>query len=389
MRQVLRSFALAVAGLVTALSGGGLHAEPPAAPAAPPAVRDVGALLAPLVERHKVPALCGGIVVGPRLGAAGVAGVRRRGFPERATLDDRWHLGSCTKAMTATLCAMLDAEGKLSLDATLEKALGAATFKRLGGHDGWRTATIEGLLRHRAGAPANLDVGGLWGRLWRRNGSAREQREQLLEGLLPQAPGPTTAFVYSNAGYAIAGLCCERAVDQPYEALMAKRLFAPLGITSAGFGAPGVEGRADEPRGHTSDGKPIEPGPQADNPPSVAPAGTLHMTLADWARFAGLHLEAAQGRSKLLTKAQAQRLHAPPAGVEPAYAAGWMVMDRAWGGRVLTHSGSNTMWFCVAWLAPEKGFGVLVCVNEAGEHAQKAADEAAWALIQDHLSANR
>jgi hypothetical protein len=42
------------------------------------------------------------------------------------------------------------------------------------------------------------------------------------------------------------------------------------------------------------------------------------------------------------------------------------------------------MWFCVAWLAPEKGFGVLVATNQGGDAAQKAADEAASALIQAH-----
>src|SRR5687768_17406131 len=78
-----------------------------APPAAPPAPRDVSHLLAPLVAKHGVPALAGGIVVGPELVAAGSDGVRRRGFPERVTLSDRWHLGSCTKAMTATLCALL------------------------------------------------------------------------------------------------------------------------------------------------------------------------------------------------------------------------------------------------------------------------------------------
>lgn len=56
---------------------------------------------------------------------------------------------------------------------------------------------------------------------------------------------------------------------------------------------------------------------------------------------------------------------------------------------MLTHSGSNTAWFCVVWMAPEKGFAVVVCTNEGREPAPKACDEAAWALIQDHLAARR
>ena len=48
---------------------------------------------------------------------------------------------------------------------------------------------------------------------------------------------------------------------------------------------------------------------------------------------------------------------------------------------MLTHNGSNTMWFCVTWLAPEKGFAVLVTTNVGGDEAGKATDEAAAALI--------
>src|SRR2546421_8863271 len=46
-----------------------------------------------------------------RIIAQGAAGVRKRGTGQRITFDDRFHLGSCTKAMTATLVAMLVEEG--------------------------------------------------------------------------------------------------------------------------------------------------------------------------------------------------------------------------------------------------------------------------------------
>jgi len=43
------------------------------------------------------------VLRGERIIAQGVAGVRKRGTAERITLDDRFHHGSCTKAMTAPL----------------------------------------------------------------------------------------------------------------------------------------------------------------------------------------------------------------------------------------------------------------------------------------------
>ena len=56
------------------------------------------------------------VLRGERMIAQGVAGVRKRGTTERITLDDRFHLGSCTKAMTATLVAMLVEETRLKLN---------------------------------------------------------------------------------------------------------------------------------------------------------------------------------------------------------------------------------------------------------------------------------
>jgi len=61
---------------------------------------------------------------------------------------------------------------------------------------------------------------------------------------------------------------------------------------------------------------------------------------------------------------------------------GWGVVGRDWaGGRVLTHSGSNTMWFCTVWMAPEKDFAVLVATNMGGDKAAKGCDAASTAMI--------
>ena len=254
--------------------------------------------------------------------------------------------------------------------------------------------TLDLLLNHVAGVPSDLSTDGLWGRLGERHGTPRHQRLELLDGVLrhPPVSSPGTKFLYANAGIAIAGVLAEQATDTDWEALITKRLFTPLGMTSAGFGAPGTPGSrnlrvVDQPRGHGKDGKGIEPGPAADNPPAIGPAGTVHCSIGDWAKYVSLHLEGPHGRSPLLSAGSFERLHTPLHGIESQYAFGWGVTERPWGGgTVLTHSGSNTAWFCVVWLAPARDFGVLVCTNEAGEAAPKACDEAAAALIQDHLA---
>src|SRR5882724_13268854 len=87
------------------------------------------------------------VLRGERIIAQGVAGVRKRATAERITFDDRFHLGSCTKAMTATLVAMLVEEGKLNWTTTLGE-LFADTVKPM--HPAWEKVTLRQVLAHRA-----------------------------------------------------------------------------------------------------------------------------------------------------------------------------------------------------------------------------------------------
>ncbi|HYE02801.1 MAG TPA: serine hydrolase domain-containing protein [Phycisphaerales bacterium] len=372
-----------------------LTAPPSAAPAPVPGVpADLADLLEPIRAKHKLPALAGAIVTGRELAALGAVGVRRAGGSEPVTRDDLWHLGSDTKAMTATMLAVLVEQGTLRWDSTVGEV-----FKDLPMDDGWRAVTLEQLLRNRGGAPADLDKDGLWGRLWQFKGPPREARLELVRGVLKHPPGQVGTFVYSNAGYAIAGAMAEQVTGSAWEDLMRERLFAPLGMTSVGFGAPGTPERVDQPRGHRR-GKPVEPGPLGDNPPAIGPAGTVHCSISDWARFVALHLEGPHGRgpgggAALLKPESFARLHAIDPGPGDPYAMGWLVTERPWAkgeggtGRVLTHAGSNTMWYCVAWVAPERDFAVLVATNQGDGRAPRACDEAAGKLFERHLAATK
>lgn len=359
-------------------------ASPAAAGAAP---RDLSPLLAPILERNAVPGLTAAIVAHDRTVAVGAAGVRRAGSPERVTVGDRFHLGSCTKSMTATLCAILVEEGKLSWRSTLADVFpDLATSMR----PTQRPITLEQLLTHRAGIPSDLSVNGLWGKLWAHPGTPTEARRALLEGVLARdlESAPGTAFLYSNASFTIAGHMAEKVTGRSWEELMRVRLFGPLGMTSAGFGAPGTRDVVDEPRGHRADGSPMDPGPGSDNPAAIGPAGIVHASIDDWAKYVALHLRGDLGDARLVSAETFRKLHAPADGPPPPYAMGWGITDREWGGgRVLTHNGSNTMWFAVTWIAPARDFAVLVACNRGGKSGETACDEAASALIRDHLAA--
>jgi CubicO group peptidase (beta-lactamase class C family) len=161
---------------------------------------------------------------------------------------------------------------------------------------------------------------------------------------------------------------------------MRRRLFGPLEMASAGFGPPGRPRTVEQPWGHHAVRGQVEP-TQRDNAPSMRPAAGVHCTMADWARFAALHLAAARGGARLLEAATFRALQTPPAGSE--YAGGWLVCERTWaGGRAFTHSGSNTAWFSTVWLAPALNLGFLAVTNQGDKVAEKANDDAIVALIK-------
>ena len=342
-------------------------------------------LLEPIRRRHELPALAAAVVRDGRLAALGAVGVRKAGSTVAVTRDDALHIGSCTKAMTATLIALLVDEGKLRWETTLAEGLPALAA---GMHAGYRKATLEHLLSHRAGVAANVPPGVPFGRLWTLPGEPPEQRRAYAKLLLavPPRSKPGSKYLYSNAGYAIAAAIAERAAGASWRELMRRRIFDPLGMKTAGFGSMGTPGKIDQPWQHVLRGgkrQAIGPRPQSDNPPAIGPGGRVHCSIGDWAKFVAAHLGGPRGRTCpiRLKRATWRRLHTPPQG--GSYALGWSVTQRAWGGgTVLTHAGSNTMNFAVVWMAPKRDVAVLVATNLGGPPAPKACDDAAAALVR-------
>jgi CubicO group peptidase (beta-lactamase class C family) len=208
--------------------------------------------------------------------------------------------------------------------------------------------------------------------------------------LLTQPPEvkPGTEYLYSNAGYSVAGAAAERITDTDWEELMEQRLFHPLGMKTAGFGAMGEPDKIDQPWPHRAENTgalPIPPGPMSDNPPALGPAGRVHCSIGDWAKFILAHIKGANGEKSLLAPESFGILHTPA--FEGDYACGWIATERPWGGgRVLTHAGSNTMNYAVVWMAPERDFAALAATNHGGDAAHAACDEAAGALIRRYLT---
>jgi CubicO group peptidase (beta-lactamase class C family) len=193
------------------------------------------------------------------------------------------------------------------------------------------------------------------------------------------AVGSSNGYNYSNWGYVILGAIAERVTGTQWEDLMRLRIFAPLKMEHVGFGGTGTPGEIDQPWPHI-DGKPLPTnGPKVDNPPVMAPAGAIHCSIGDWAKFISNELSGFRDKPSLLTPRTFERMHTPPLG--GSYAGGWLSARRGWArGTAYNHAGSNTFNYAVAWLAPQRDVAFLICTNEG--NASKPCDDAIGSLIK-------
>lgn len=285
-----------------------------------------------------------------------VDGVRAIGRNERATTSDKWHLGSITKSMTATLVARCVGAGDVAWEDTVGGILGRAVPDM---HVGYRDATFRHLLSHHAGLQANLPLDMLL-RFSTDNPDPRAERVTYSQQALRQQPeGPKgDTYLYSNSGYVIAGAMLEAKLGAPWETLLRDRVFTPLDMKSAGFGAPGTPGAYDQPVGHAAAATgaldPYPPGsPVTDNRAVLGPAGRVHASLEDVLKYLAAHRD-----NTALLKAESWRaLHTPP--FKGDYALGWIA-----GKSGLWHNGSNTLWYAEVAVDPARGIVAVVATND-------------------------
>ncbi|MEM1046868.1 MAG: serine hydrolase domain-containing protein [Pseudomonadota bacterium] len=274
------------------------------------------------------------------------------------THDAAWHIGSITKSFTAALIMRLIAQGRLELDQPIGELLSPPEMPM---HPDWRAITMGEALSHTAGLRANVPIIDLFKQEGDDRVAARLQR---LQAIWHRAPGGRRGrFAYSNVGYVLAGAVAESIVGRPWEDLIVTELARPLGLTSLGFGPPTGE---DAVFGHVrflgfhSARDPAEK--NADNPAWMGPAGGLRLSLGDLVRWGQAHLAAGQGRRPdFLTPDACALLHRP---VSEEYGLGWVVQAVPEEGTTLIwHNGSNTMWYAVLALVPERDLVVAIAIN--------------------------
>ena len=292
---------------------------------------------------------------------AGATGLRRLGQPERLTIHDRMHLGSCTKPMTATMLASLVPD-VLRWNTRISDVFPAGHV-----HPDYHHVTLEQLLAHLSGLPpftqdeefSDAPAG---------HGSRSEQRKAFALHALRQPPrwGPGE-YGYSNAGFGVAAAMAELATGEAWEDLLHAHVFEALAIHSGGFGWPGRQDAA-QPWGHWQrDGVlvPHSPDGEYQLPAGIAPAGDVHMHVVDFAVFARDHARGLTGRKAVLDPATYERVHTPLLDGGDS-GLGWGV-SRYRGRRASSHSGSAQTFRAMLLVLPDEGHAIVLATNAGGD----------------------
>jgi CubicO group peptidase (beta-lactamase class C family) len=194
------------------------------------------ATLQPYLTRFGLPALAAAVVKDGKVIASGVVGTRRLRADIPVTINDKFHIGSDTKAMTSLLAGMLVESGKLRWDTTVGEVfpeLAAIMNPDLKG------VTLEQLLSHTSGIPSDTenDYKLMLQSYAQDTLNLDEMRQWFIKQMAPQPlqSKPGEKFAYANMGYTLAGAIIERVSGTTWEELIVERVFDPLGLKTAGL----------------------------------------------------------------------------------------------------------------------------------------------------------
>ncbi len=311
-------------------------------------------LLAAVRAETGVPALAAAYVRGGVIVASATVGVRSSESDVALDTSARFHLGSVTKSFTAVVVGKLVDDGILSWDTRVADVLEGVPMR-----PEYADVTLDQLLRHTGGLHAFTD-GAPPGAPERRasDGTGPGARAAFLASALAVAPASPAGStpLYSNAGFVLAGHMAEVAAGTSWEQLVREIVFEPLGMKHAGFGIP------ERPSGHVfGEGRflevPRDAYPQLEG---IAPAGNVHCSADDLARYLIAHLRGVAGADGIVRADTMRRLHTDSD--DGGFAAGWMVRTERSGEEVQWHGGTVGASYAEVRLHPAAGSGALVLV---------------------------
>ncbi|WP_037311707.1 serine hydrolase domain-containing protein [Amycolatopsis orientalis] len=219
---------LTVAGLMAAV-------WTTAAEAAPPGGQELRKSLDSLVSQEKFPAALASVTNRGRTTSL-VAGSSRIDRRVPVPRDGSVRAGSNTKTFTAIVVLQLVAEGKVDLDAPIEKYLPGLV--RGEGIDATKI-TIRQLLQHTSGLPNYTEHIGV-GEFERIQHRFFQPHDLLAAALAhPAKFAPGAKWEYSNTGYLLAGMVIEKVTGRPVQEQITERVIRKAGLRHTYWPQPG------------------------------------------------------------------------------------------------------------------------------------------------------
>ncbi|MFI6349305.1 serine hydrolase domain-containing protein [Streptomyces sp. NPDC050560] len=198
--------------------------------------------------------------------------------------DSTFRIGSMTKMYVATVVLQLVGDGRVALDAPVERYLPGVV--RGHGNDG-RTITVRDLLQHTSRLPDYLTY------LTPQDILADRYAHHDLAGLLaialahePVEVDTPSGFTYSNTNYAVLSLLVEKVTGRSYGTEIGRRVLKPLGLGATSVPGDTATLPGPHPRGYVRTAPGAGPSDATElNPTVAAGSGDMVSDGRDMARF--------------------------------------------------------------------------------------------------------
>jgi D-alanyl-D-alanine-carboxypeptidase/D-alanyl-D-alanine-endopeptidase len=330
----------------------------------------------------KVPGLVIGVVRNGETLVRGY-GETAKGSGKQPDGDTPMRIGSITKVFCGAVLASMVADGKVAFTDRLQHRLGWDVA--IPSRDGKQIRLID-LATHASGLPREAeDTPG-------ETPTSDRSKEDYVSSLTPDALlfAPGTGVLYSNFGFDLLAQALANAAGKPYPDLLEERVLGPAGLNNTRFDLNEAD-QARAMQGHNFDGSPM---PFIPTSPMIVGAGGLYSTANDMLRWLSWHLDrfgTKDAEMRLLDHAAyLDRDGLNPAfgmdegGMMDAMGLGWVIM-RPEGFRplILHKSGGLQGQFSFVALAPTRGIGVFVSMNEFSVGGFDAMAKATLELITE------
>ena len=340
------------------------------------------------VARYHLPGLALGVVEDGKVIYARAEGERIAGSGQRIDAQTLFKIASNSKAMTAALLARLVDQGKLKWDDPVTKYL--PEFRM---NDPWVTQNMQvrDLLIHNSGLPAGAGDLMLW------PDPNLFTRADVIHGLryLKPAYSFRSRYAYDNTLYIVAGEVAAKAGGAPYETLLKREVFAPLGLQRCQIGAWNRDAIGNVAQPHAREGDSNVPvrEDEAEIPDvPMAAAGGVRCSLDDMLKWASTWLDPQHSGlvngKPWLSDTQRRAVWAPQT-IMPvstlmrewdnshmfAYGYGWRMtdVDGAW---KVSHTGTLAGMYSALTLLPDRRVGFVIMINGDADDARTVLNQA-------------